>query len=218
MNDKPVIFFTQKNVQKPFEFGPTTTGSFLSYNACWHLISLSFLKFHLSFGFVSLSAALCLFILFNFVCIALCLFACVNGAKTKKCLSVFKLALLGVEVFSCRSHFPLFRRWAFPGAKCLGDINIVCCRYTNIYELSLSIRFQQYIYALVCTWPDPYFIFCKLPFTHRYDLLLFHLLLTFFHLSPTLALSLLSTLLWLSMLFCYGSARLRQSSNQTICD
>lgn len=55
--------------------------------------------------------------------------------------------VVGVEVFTCRSWFPLFRRWAFPGAKCLGDINIVCCRYTNIYELSLSIRFQQYLCA-----------------------------------------------------------------------
>lgn len=39
-----------------------------------------------------------------------------------QCFVSFSLALL------------LLRRrlWAFPGAKCLDDISIVCCRYTNI--------------------------------------------------------------------------------------
>lgn len=207
MNDKPVIFFTQKNVQKPFEFGPTTTGSFHSYNACWHLISLSFLKFHLSFGFVSLSAALCLFILFNFVCIALCLFACVNGAKTKKCLSVFKLALLGWRFFlvALDSHCFAVERSQEPSVWATSTLFVVDIQiYTNFLYL---FAFNN-IYALVCTWPDPYFIFCKLPFTHRFDLLLFHLLLTFFHLSPALALSLFNIVVVIDALLLWFSSTL----------
>lgn len=89
--------------------------------------------------------------------------------------------VVGVEVFTCRFRFPLLRRWAFPGAKCLGDTNIVCCRYTNIYELSLSIRFQQYFCAGLYL-AGSLFHFLQIAFYTPIWPSSFHLLLTFFSL------------------------------------
>lgn len=104
--------------------------------------------------------------------------------EDQKCLSVFMLALLGWRflLVALDSHCFAVERSQEPSVWATSTLFVVDIqKYTNFLYL---FAFNN-IYALVCTWPDPYFIFCKLPFTHRFDLLLFHLLLTFFSLIPT---------------------------------
>lgn len=129
-----------------------------------------------------LSASLCLFILFNFVCITLCLCACVNGAKTKNVYHCHSTVLFLSFSLAFADAFVTPSSLSVPRSKMSGRHQhclLSIYKYTNFLYLFASNN----IYVLVCTYSDPYFIFCKLAFTHRFDLL--RLLLLHFTFSHT---------------------------------
>lgn len=165
--------------------------------AWWHLMPLSSIL--ISFEFrpcVIISEPCCLFALFYFVCITLCVFfhtpfhhpsVCtgqsvfISAGCCVRCVFPLSFSLIS-SLFSCL----LFQFWMFPGAKCLSDVvDISVCLqgWLSIYKYTRNFfifAFSQCIKASVRrfhSWPDPYFISANW---------LLHRVLTFFIFHHTL--------------------------------